>query len=66
MRLDQWLKERNIRKYIFARMIGVTPTMVTEYCEGRIWPGRDKMQAIARETHGDVTANDFVQIEAAE
>lgn len=69
MKLADWLRIPNPdgskkRKYRFAERIGVTPTMITEYAEGRIWPGRDKMEAICRETDGQVTANDF--LEAAE
>jgi 3,4-dihydroxy 2-butanone 4-phosphate synthase/GTP cyclohydrolase II len=69
MKLADWLRIPNAdgsrkRRYKFAQAIGVTPTMVTEYAEGRIWPGKDKMEAIRRETRGAVTANDF--LEAAE
>jgi hypothetical protein len=27
-----------------------------------MWPGRERMEAITRETGGDVTANDFVSV----
>jgi transcriptional regulator with XRE-family HTH domain len=65
MKLIDWLQQRNPdgsrkRRRDFARQIGVSPTMVTEYAEGRAWPGRDKMEAIVRETAGAVTANDFL------
>jgi hypothetical protein len=53
------------RKRVFAAAIGVTPTMVTEYAENRMWPRREIMEAIVRETGGLVTPNDFLQIEAA-
>lgn len=71
MTLAEWLDIPNRdgtrkRRREFAARIGVTPTMVTEYARGRMWPGRDKMLAIARETRGAVTANDFVQCEPAE
>lgn len=71
MKLADWLRlpdenGRRRRKYEFARKIGVTPTMITEYAEGRSWPGRERMEAIVRETGGKVTPNDFIQLEAAE
>lgn len=65
MKLKAWLEipnadgSRKLRRD-FADKIGVTPMMVTLYCEKAAWPGRDKMAAIARETDGAVTANDFV------
>lgn len=70
MTLAEWLKlpeddGRRKRKREFASRIGVTPTMVTEYAEGRSWPRREIMEAIVRETGGEVTANDFLQIEQA-
>lgn len=66
MKLADWLKQTKTRRNAFAVRIGVTASMITEYCEGRMWPGRDKMESIVRETDGEVTANDFLQIEAAE
>lgn len=65
MKLSEWLLIPNPdgskkRRSAFAKSIGVTPTMVTAYCAGDIWPGRERMEAIARETQGAVTANDFV------
>lgn len=65
MNLSDWLKRTKTRRNAFAERIGVAPSVVTDYCAGRSWPGRDKMEAIARETGGEVTANDFVR-EAAE
>ncbi len=66
MKLDQWLDLPNsdgTRKVRgdFARNIGVTPQMISAYCKGDMWPGRERMEAIARETFGAVTANDFLQ-----
>jgi len=69
MTLAEWLKlpdddGRRKRKREFAAKIGVTPTMITEYAEGRAWPGKDKVEAIVRETAGAVTANDLLSDEA--
>ncbi len=71
MTLNEWLAQPNAdgskrRKNAFAGAIGVTPTMVTEYAEGRMWPGREIVKAIERETAGQVTANDLLHAEAAE
>lgn len=71
MTLNEWLKLPNQdgtrrRKGVLARAIGVTQTMVTEYAEGRCWPRREIMEAIMRETGGEVTANDFLQMEQPE
>lgn len=70
MTLNEWLKIPNPdgtkkRKRVFAAAIGVTPTMVTEYAEGRMWPRREIMENIKRETGGNVTPNDFLQPEVA-
>jgi DNA-binding transcriptional regulator YdaS (Cro superfamily) len=68
MKLSDWLAIKNPdgsrkRKRDFAAKIGVSPTMVTEYAEGRMWPGRERIEAIVRETDGRVTANDFLSPE---
>lgn len=65
MTLNDWLQIPNSdgskkRKRDFAAKIGVTPTMITEYAENRMWPRREIMEAIVRETDGAVTANDFL------
>lgn len=67
MKLAEWLSLPNPdgskkRRSAFAAAIGVTPIMITSYCEGRMWPGRERMEAIVRETRGAVTANDFIDM----
>jgi DNA-binding transcriptional regulator YdaS (Cro superfamily) len=69
MKLVHWLQIPNPdgsrkRRRDFAARIGVTPSMITQYCEDAMWPGRDKMEAIVRETQGAVTANDFINMES--
>jgi DNA-binding transcriptional regulator YdaS (Cro superfamily) len=66
MKLAQWFETPNPdgsrkSKGDFAANIGVTPQMISAYCADRMWPGRERMEAIARETKGEVTANDFVE-----
>lgn len=65
MQLVDWFKLPNPdgtkrRKGDFASKIGKSPATVSAYLKGSAWPDRDTMAAIARETDGDVTANDFV------
>ena len=67
MKLSEWFDIPNVdgtrrRKDEFAAAIGVTPQIISAYCQDRMWPGRERMQAIIRETGGDVTANDFVNM----
>lgn len=71
MKLTDWFAQPNADgskrgKRAFATAIGVTPQMITAYCSGTNWPRREVMEAIVRETAGAVTANDFLQSEAAE
>lgn len=70
MKLVEWLSLPNPdgskkRRSAFAAAIGVTPIMITAYCEDRMWPGRERMEAIVRETDGAVTANDFIDMQGA-
>jgi DNA-binding transcriptional regulator YdaS (Cro superfamily) len=67
MKLAAWFDAPNPdgsrkNKADFASRIGVTPQMISAYCNDRMWPGRERMEAITRETGGDVTANDFVSV----
>jgi DNA-binding transcriptional regulator YdaS (Cro superfamily) len=71
MKLADWFERRNPDgtrrlKGAFAVKIGVSPSSLTGYCNGAVWPPRQVMENITRETVGDVTANDFMQTEAAE
>ncbi len=72
MKLTDWFDIPNPdgsrkRRDKFASDIGVTPQMISAYCADRMWPGKDCMEAIARETGGAVTPNDFIKLpDAAE
>lgn len=68
MKLSDWLAIKNPdgsrkRKRDFAAKIGVSPSMVTEYAEGRMWPRRELLEAIVRETDGQVGPADFLSPE---
>lgn len=70
MKLDDWLNLPNLdgsrkRRDEFAFRIDVTPQMISAYCNGAVWPTKERMEAIARETRGEVTANDFIDMSAA-
>ena len=70
MKLSDWLNIENPdgtrkRRDKFARDIGVTPQMISAYCHGKIWPTKERMQAIVKETNGEVTPNDFLQTDGA-
>lgn len=66
MKLAEWFETpegSRISKAAFADRIGVTPQMVSAYCKDRMWPGRERMESIVRETGGAVTANDFIDMQ---
>jgi 3,4-dihydroxy 2-butanone 4-phosphate synthase/GTP cyclohydrolase II len=68
MKLADWFDSpegSQISKAQFAEKIGVTPQMVSAYCKDRMWPGRERMESIVRETRGAVTANDFIDMQGA-
>ena len=71
MKLADWFEIPNLdgskrSKSEFAARIDVTPQMISAYCAGRMWPGKERMEAIVRETAGDVTANDFIDMQSTE
>lgn len=62
MKLSEWLKQTGTKKFRFAERIGVSPSVVTDYCKERYAPRGKVAEAIIRETGGAVTANDFLSI----
>lgn len=61
MQLGPYLKERDISFADFATRIGAANAgVVHKYVNGKRYPRRRFLLAIARETEGEVTANDFV------
>jgi len=71
MKLADWFEIPNSdgskkSKAAFADSIGVTPQMISAYCADRMWPGKERMEAIIRETGGAVTANDFLNLPEAQ
>lgn len=65
MKLADWLlipeaDGRRKRRREFAAKIGVSPTMITLYCEQDVVPTAGVLRRIFDATGGEVTANDFV------
>jgi hypothetical protein len=64
MKLSEWLDLPNPdgsrkRRDIFAARIGVTPQMISAYCNATV-PKGDRQRLIFKETDGAVTPNDWV------
>lgn len=64
MKLADWLKKTRTPQYRFANRLGVSAGIVSHWCNGTAWPERDRMEAIVRETNGEVSPNDFSSDEA--
>jgi 3,4-dihydroxy 2-butanone 4-phosphate synthase/GTP cyclohydrolase II len=61
MKLAEWLKRTGTKRVDFAARIGVSPATITQLCrENAPWISRETAEAIARETGGTVTPNDFL------
>lgn len=66
MRLDEWLKAKNISTTEFARLAGLGDrAIVHRYRYGRQVPRLKSMRKIQQATGGEVTANDFVDQQEA-
>ena len=66
MKLAEYLAKHGISQQKFARRVGLSKGTVSLLARGMTWVSRDAAQKIAKATRGRVTANDFVQREAAE
>ncbi|HUO55129.1 MAG TPA: 3,4-dihydroxy-2-butanone-4-phosphate synthase, partial [Rhodoblastus sp.] len=67
MKLADWLRKSGVSRIEFSRRLGVTPGAVSQLCnQESVWMSRDTAQAIARETRGAVTPNDFLPEVVAE
>jgi 3,4-dihydroxy 2-butanone 4-phosphate synthase/GTP cyclohydrolase II len=61
MKLSDWLEKHDVSRTDFARRIGVSKGAITQLCkEEGAWLSRETAELIARETHGAVTPNDFL------
>ena len=67
MKLADWLRKSGVSRIEFSRRLGLTPGAVSQLCNHEsVWMSRDTAQAIARETQGAVTPNDFLPDVAGE
>lgn len=66
MKLADYLAKHQISQTAFARLIEASQVAVSRYASGRRMPGRDRLLKIREATGGEVTANDFVEVGAAE
>lgn len=62
MKLTDWLKDNKVTQTDFAERIGVTPGFISQICSGTSRPGLDRIGAIHRETLGQVTAADWIDL----
>jgi predicted transcriptional regulator len=63
MKLDSYLSENGFTCGQFARLIGVTPQAVDRYVKGQRIPNEEVMPKIYEMTNGEVTPNDFFDLD---
>lgn len=66
MNLSEYIAASGLKRYEFAKLIGVSQGYVTMLCQRTVWPGHDLMVRIIRETGGAVTPNDFIKTPPSE
>jgi 3,4-dihydroxy 2-butanone 4-phosphate synthase/GTP cyclohydrolase II len=67
MKLAEWLRKSGVSRIEFSRRLGLTPGAVSQLCNhDGVWMSRETARAIARETQGAVTPNDFLPEVAGE
>lgn len=64
--LHKFRVEKQLTQEALADALGVTKGMISKWERGEAVPRRQYLSAIFNFTGGAVTANDFMQIEAAE
>jgi 3,4-dihydroxy 2-butanone 4-phosphate synthase/GTP cyclohydrolase II len=62
MKLSVWLKTNRVGRSEFATLIGVSKGYVTQLCDGA-HPSFAIVTRIYQATNGQVTANDFMNLE---
>lgn len=60
MKLAEYLSEKSISDAAFAEAIGAHPSTIWRLKNDKTRPDWNTVEAITRETQGEVTANDFV------
>ena len=57
MKLKDWIEETSVPVAAFARIVGVSRTMVYHWINGNVSPSDDEKHAIERATVGKVRAD---------
>lgn len=65
MNLADFIQSKGMRRSAFAASIGVSPTIITQWCAGDAWPSAEMAERIYAATGGAVTPNDFLQARIA-
>ena len=63
MKLAAWLKEREMSQQAFADKAGVSQGAIARFVLGRRMPNKVMMRKILDATEGQVTPNDFHDVE---
>ncbi len=63
MKLEQYLKENDLKPSTFAARVGVSASTITRLLKGERGIGFKVLKAISEGTEGAVTAEDFFQSE---
>lgn len=62
MKLSAWLDANNLSHKDFGDRIGKSQAAVSRYAAGERMPNEEALISIFRETNGEVTPNDFVEL----
>jgi transcriptional regulator with XRE-family HTH domain len=60
MQLRQYLDENGIIHRFFAKKIGASPYMISEWMSGKTTPALETIDLIEKETKGKVTFRDWI------
>lgn len=60
MNLADYINSKGMKRSAFAASIGVSPTIITQWCAGDAWPSAEMAMRIIEATDGAVTPNDFL------
>lgn len=63
MKLKDWLDKENISRENLAKDLNITVQAVGYYANGQKIPRAETMQKIVAYTKGEVTANDFYNVQ---
>lgn len=64
MKLTAWLEANSLSHKDFGDRIGKSQAAVSRYAAGERMPNEEALISIFRETKGEVTPNDFVELPA--